>query len=592
MTIQNNYPAIKPTLNLDFANTKQLDPRITYSRASTGTYYDGKAVAKAEENLFVQSQFVSGWGSSNVSQTANATTAADGTTTALSIIANTTSSVSHSIVQTTGATSGNTYTYSVYAKANGYTNVQLFGDSSGNFTATFDLVAATAAYLGSAIAATIVAVGNGWYRCSTTFVMSGPSRLNIQGFPAGATASNYGNTFTGDGTSGIYLWGAQLEQRSFATAYTPTTTAPITNYIPVLQTASAGTPRFDHNPITGESLGLLIEEQRTNLVTYSSDFNNPAWSKSNATVTANTAIAPDGTLTADLIYPTTTGTLRGAYQAVTVSGGTYTATLYAKPSGMSFVRFIEFTGSTVAGTIDLTNGSVTNLLAGYTITSTDVGNNWRRIQITAATTAGTRYLQFAVVDGINTSTATANGTNGVLFWGAQLEAGAFATSYIPTVASQVTRAADSASMTGTNFSSWYNPSEGSFYQDLTSLGVNAVDRYSLIISATGSAGANSHNIRNYNGVQVAQSLVNSTVQGEVTLPPGVVAGVPIRLIYAYKTNDFAGVKNGGSVVVDTAGLVPTNLTRLDLLGDGCNHLKKLAYYPRRLTNTQIQALTS
>jgi hypothetical protein len=430
MTIQNNFPAIKPSLNLDFANTKQLDPRITFARASTARYYDGKTTAKAEENLLLQSQFVSSWGSSNVSQTVNATTAPDGTTTAISIIANTTPSVGHSIVQATGASAGNTYTYSVYAKANGYTNIQLFGDSSGNFTATFDLTAATAAYSGSATAATIVSVGNGWYRCATTFVMASVSRLNIQGFPTGATASNYGNTFTGDGTSGVYLWGAQLEQRSFATAYTPTTTAPITNYIPVLQIAAAGTPRFDHNPVTGESLGLLIEEQRTNLLTFSEQLDVPGWSRANANVQENIAVAPDGTMTAALLVEDTTINQQHYISRPTsVTSGSVTFSVYAKAAGRNWFRLQASTANALAW-FNLSNGTLGEVQSGCTASIVPVGNGWYRCSATVQYVNQTCYIFLADANG---STAhTGNGYSGIYIWGAQLEAGAFATSYIPT----------------------------------------------------------------------------------------------------------------------------------------------------------------
>ena len=72
----------------------------------------------------------------------------------------------------------------------------------------------------------------------------------------------------------------------------------------LIKTAVADAPRFDHDPVTGESLGLLIEEERTNLFTYSEEFDDATWLKSNATVTANDAVAPDGTSTADkLIVP-------------------------------------------------------------------------------------------------------------------------------------------------------------------------------------------------------------------------------------------------------------------------------------------------
>lgn len=599
MTIQQNYPAIKSSLNLDFANTKQLDPRITYSRASTGTYYDGKTVAKAEENLFVQSQFVTGWGSSNVSQTANATTAPDGTTTALSIIVNTTAAVSHSVVQTTGATAGNTYTYSVYAKANGYTNVQLFGDSSGNFTATFDLVAATAAYVGSATAATIVAVGNGWYRCSTTFVMSGPSRLNIQGFPAGATASNYGNTFTGDGTSGIFVWGAQLEQRSFATAYTPTTTAPITNYIPVLQTASAGTPRFDHNPITGESLGLLIEEQRTNLLTYSSDFDNPVWLKTELSTNANATTAPNGLGTAHKFIPSANASAHWIQNSITATTAQFTGSVYVKLDGSAVNKVTLYPGSSATFThFDLSN-LTTNVEANVASTSiTPVGNGWYRLTATwLASVTVDRFRIYASSGTTGAASTAGNGFSGIYIWGAQLEAGAFATSYIPTVASQVTRAADSASMTGTNFSSWYNQSQGTVYVEANSN--RPLGNFLSLVDIGVSSSTTNRNTLSINNNFISAASITNGVAGLVAETVNMrTAGVAFKGAYSAKENSILSCLNGGVVATDISGSFLKTVDNMKLgvrndFGVPLNGwISKVSYYPIAVTSTQIQALTS
>jgi hypothetical protein len=190
----------------------------------------GLLIEEQRTNLVLQSQFGGSgvWNTANAVQTVNAAVAPDGTITASSIVPNTTAGVQHSVVQTTTATLGVQYAYSVYAKANGYTNIQFFGDSSGNFTATFNLTAVTAAFGGSATAASITPVGNGWYRCVAIFTMATSARLNVQGFPTGATASNFGNTFTGDGTSGVFIWGAQLEQGAFSTSYIPTVASQVT----------------------------------------------------------------------------------------------------------------------------------------------------------------------------------------------------------------------------------------------------------------------------------------------------------------------------------------------------------------------------
>lgn len=598
MTIQQNYPAIKSSLNLDFANTKQLDPRITYSRASTGTYYDGKTVAKAEENLLVRSDEFSDviWTKDNSSVTTNSAVAPDGTTTADTVIASATTST-HRIYQTISTTS-NISTVSVYAKAFGLSWVRL--NYNGNATANFDLTNGVVGTVAAGTTATITAVGNGWYRCTTTTTnLSGNFIIDLGTSDAGTGAS--AQTFTGNGTSGIYLWGAQLEQRSSATAYAPTTTAPITNYIPVLQTASAGTPRFDHNPITGESLGLLIEEQRTNLLTYSQDFDNPAWAKNSASVLANTLVSPDGLSSADAIIENTANTEHFIQrESVTVTSGVaYTISAYVKAIGTNrAIRLFIFQASspftTFASIIFNPSTGVVDGASIGTTTVVNIGNGWWRISSSATVSATAVGVRAALRNGTD-FVYTGDGTSGIYIWGAQLEAGAFATSYIPTVASQVTRAADSASMTGTNFSSWYNPSEGTLYASASSYIQNL--SFVTIAAAVSNNTSLTSAIRlervTGDAVRVVINQDGADVSSSSSWPAGVARGIAA----AYKTSG-AAVAFNGSLLTLTSVKVPVSPIFLYIGSTGgvgnflSGHVQRIAYYPRRLTNTQIQSLTT
>ena len=605
MTIQQNYPNIRPSMSIDFANTKQLDPRITYSRASTGTYYDGKTVAKAEENLLLQSQsFDNGyWTKVAATVSANATTAPDGTTTAEFLILSTESNLhaASASVGTFGA--GNTYTLSVYAKANGYDFISLGlhngAISAGNETIqNFNLVTGTVAssFNTAPTSASITSVGNGWYRCVVTWVIS-TTTPNIALFVVN-TDANPRAGWAANGTSGAYLWGAQLEQRSFATAYTPTTTAPITNYIPVLQTASAGTPRFDHNPITGESLGLLIEEQRTNLFTYSEDFTNAAWAKTSTTITANTVVAPDGTTTADLATGTASVTSYIESSAITVSASTtYSISLYVKAgsSTLSRVRVYnsalgtELAGVVIAWTAGVPSTSSTTGTWVTVPTYTSVGNGWYRVSgaFSSGSFTGIKALIYPDQSAVGAS---------IYIWGAQLEAGAFATSYIPTVASQVTRAADSASIIGNNFARWYNVNEGTLYSDWGPCRGPASTIGSSVVTLTSGIGANDIEIDAFfDGVR-SLAVANSATQG-ILVDAGVNGFNGAKAALGYQTNDFALSVKGRTPVTDTSAVVPfVNEMRIGAFafnpGVLNGTIKRIAYYPRRLTNTQIQALTT
>lgn len=561
--------SVRPSLLLDFANTKQLDPRITFTRASTATFYDGKTTAKAEENLLLRSQeFDNGvWGVLGGTLTANAVAAPDGTTTAESFATNTGNAriVNAIALPANSIVSGNTYTLSIFAQ-----NVS----GSGVFRM---YCAQTAAGFSSDFTATSV-----WQRFSFTFTANATGNdIRIAQVP---TAGDL-----------ISVWGAQLEQRSTVTAYTPTTTAAITNYIPALQTAASGVPRFDHNPTTGESLGLLIEEQRVNLQTYSEQFES-VWTKNNTSVSANATIAPDGIQTADKLIATATTSFH-LIQGVAVTGtGSHTMSVYAKAGEYSRFAIRESNTTGHGALFDLLAGTVLSTNGGAVATITPVGNGWYRC--TATVTWGTSQ-SFGMTLATNTNTTnllesfTGNGFSGLYIWGAQLEAGAFATSYIPTVASQVTRPADAASLTGTNFSSWYRTDAGTLYADYAGNSANPTSANQGIFSfgpgtynATNSISA----LINSGGMVLNYNLSGTSVS--VTASPRTVVG---KLCTSYSTSSISNVVNAGTVATATNTAILGGINSLTLgsttIGTLNGTLKKFAYYPKQLTSAEITSLT-
>lgn len=374
---------VLPSLNLDFANSKSLDPRVTFSRASTATYYDGKTVAKAEENLLTYSQDFTNalWVKNRTRVVANSAPAPDGTPTAALIIEDTNTG-DHNVGATQAPTSSDILTFSFYAKANTRSWAWAYFNGYSSGSAWFDLANGSVGTVENGVTATITAAGSGWYRCTLTkknATSSGSLILNM-------TTGNGATSYAGDGVSSIYLWGVQLEARSSVTAYTPTTSSKITNYIPVLQTAAINMPVFDHNPLTGESLGLRIEESRTNLLTYSSEFDNAAWAKNNATITANAIVAPDGTLTGDKLVMNTGvsaggATSDGLYKIAAITSDTYTYSIYAKAGEFSTLRVRESVNVGAFLDVNLLTGAITNGSAAQFVSAAaqSVGNGWWRI---------------------------------------------------------------------------------------------------------------------------------------------------------------------------------------------------------------------
>ena len=605
MSIAQNFPEIRPSLNLDFANVKALDSRVTFARASTGAYYDGQTVAKAEENLVLYSQEFDNayWNKpASIAITANSTTSPDGTTTA-ELFDEGTGNQTKELSAIPTFLASTTYTLSCFFEDvdRQYVSLAAAGLSNIAVAVEFDLTAGTVnrtAVRGWTVnSSSITDVGSGWYRAVVIFTTDlnitvprvviqpsdGTSTLNVNG--------DYGRvSYTGTNKQ-FYLWGAQLEQRSSATAYTPTTTQSITLYQPALQTAASGVARFDHDPVTQESLGLLIEEQRTNLFTYSEEFDDAAWTKLGATITANTVVAPDGTLTMDKLVPAT-GSASSIYRANAIVGAK-TLSCYMKTGGKT-VGTLGWSGNSNGAYFDLSSGLATTFGSGTTASMVSVGNGVYLCSISFTYASGNQNHFIGVSDSVGFHAVTGDGYSGIYIWGAQLEAGAFPTSYIPTVASQVTRSADSASMTGANFSEWYRADEGTVYTDSITYGGNGPIAY-----LTDNTLNNLHQINaNFGGsYQFTAYVVTNGVNVVNFNSTPLTYGTNFKIGYGFKTNDFGASVNGASVSTDTSGTLPI-VNRLDIgrRFDGSYVasavIKKIAYYPARLTNTQLQALTS
>ena len=578
--------SIRPSLNLDFANSKVLDPRITFTRGSNATYYDGYTSVKAEENLLKYSQeFDSGvWSKSNITVTANDTTAPDGSSTAETLTA---TSGGGYVYQPKAVTAGQ-YVFSVYIKRKTGTGTVQIG------------------YPGVVLSSAL-SVTSDWNRFTFTYTLS-----SLTYYPAIQL-----NT-SGDE---VYIWGAQLEQRDSLTAYTPTTTSPITKYQPALQTAGNNVARFDHNPTTGESLGLLIEESRTNLLTYSEEFDNVAWIKNASTITLNTIIAPDGTLTADKLVGEegVSNSNHRLYNTFSATSGTnYTISVYVKAGEYTGVTLHTFGAvNTSAGiNVDLTTqniyvrGNNSANLVDSSITS--IGNDWYRISYTVtATSTGTASSAITVKQSNSTEfshqdTYTGDGYSGIYIWGAQAEEGSFPTSYIKTTGSQVTRSRDSAVMTGTNFSDWYNNNGGTILTEQQTVDVNANKAIFAIGNPNLSFSAGNMiygQITLGYGKKISSNVIaNGLGQGAVVANLVQANNTFSKSATSFSLNNMTIATSGVLSSTNTTILLPNGVTGLSIgsfeqgwsgatSSQLCGTIKKLAYYPLALTTSEIQDLS-
>jgi hypothetical protein len=629
-----NYPQIKPTLNLDFSNTKTLDPRINFRRGTPGAYYDGKTYAKAEENLISHSEDFSqagtsfgDWDSRNVNTTTDSTDeflAPNGEQTAWKLSDSTSNSSNHSLFQLTYVTdsSQEVITSSIFAKAgdsNRYLQL-LFGVDDTDYGlpfANFDLFEGTITRNEKTINASMTDAGNGWYRCSITIfttTISGTS-INPVFYMIDDPLANRDQHYVGDGSSGLYIWGAQLEQRDAVTAYTPTNGAPVTKYQPQLMFASPDQPRFDHDVLTGESKGLLIEESRTNLIAYSEDFANMDWSKYAASIVDNITVAPDGNLTggvlsADLTDDGYVGIETRANYINYIEGEYYTSSYYLKKGSHSYCQLFH------QGSVSSSDFANFNLDTGEVYSNSSalieyVGNGWYRCSLTSVcgentTTAGGILI---MVDNMSSTRAApktfTNTDDNIYIWGAQLEVGSFPTSYIKTSGASVTRSADNASITGENFSSWYRQDEGTFQIDFNHQYDDSSWDYILSINPSTEVGDYDQNNlslrRNLSNEKYAIRAFSSGSNLSTSLElDGVFYENNFKkLCLSYDRNNVY-LSNKNQLISDSTIDSLRHLKALYLFNiDGddtrtaksTGYIKKLAYYPQRLTNEQLQQLT-
>jgi len=593
MSISANFPNVRPSLLLDFANSQQLDPRVTFSRSTTAPYYDGKTSALAEQNLFTYSAMNNAvWTDVNTTHTTSGVLSPDGVSYYQTITA---LPNGNRLIQTNTLTLGLTYTASFYVTAGTSNYAGMVTTLCGviyNLTGSGTVVSNAGANF---VSATISLISTGVYRCTMTFTVTSASVQIGIGVSDGSTY--YGSIYPSASSGTINATLAQLEQRSSVTAYNPTTTTPITNYIPQLLTAPINQPRFDFNPTTGESLGLLIEQSSTNLVTYSEQFDNAIWGKMSSTISVNQLVAPDGTISADAIISQSATALTGVSQAVSVTSGvSYTASFFVKKKDVRYLQI--FWGgpiSTNYANFDLDTSTVTVQTTANTAFINSVGNGMYRISLTISSliTSAVYAVNLTLIDtgtSGRASSYTGNGISGGYIWGAQLEALAFPTSYIPTTSAQVTRASDNASMTGTNFSSWYNQGQDTIYASFkkNNLGSNG-SLFQVYSSSNNRVAINTIT----DGTMSYDIYINTGLNNSLS---GYTANSIGKSIAVIQSNNYFQSFNGNSSSTIASTMVTA--TTLSIGNRGATSdlwlngwISKLAVYPQALTSAQSNALT-
>jgi hypothetical protein len=377
-------------------------------------------------------------------------------------------------------------------------------------------------------------------------------------------------------------------QLSFSRASTATRV----NASGLIEAVASNVPRLDY--LGSSCPRLLLEPQRTNLVTFSEQIDNAAWSKTNCTISANAVTSPDGYQNADNIVTAAANSDVGRLTAtVAADTTTYTQSGFFKwVSGYELVKFrIALAGGTAQGAAIVFNARTGAFVSSDTTYKIEnYGNGWFRVSH-QITNNGTNTALITQIYPTNETTQTQT----ISAWGFGMEAGSYLTSYVKTEAAAVTRVADAASKTG--ISSLIGQTEGVLFVDFT---INALANFGTPISVNDGSTSNYIWLTIFANGNLRAELNNGTVQSAITYA-GAVVGGRYKMAFGYKTNDFALYVNGAQIGTDNSGTtfsgttlsrVDTNITNAAIYSTASESISQSLLFKTRLTNAQLAELTT
>ena len=361
------------------------------------------------------------------------------------------------------------------------------------------------------------------------------------------------------------------------------TTATRVNSAGLIESVANNVPRLDYS--NGTCPSLLVEPQRTNSILYSEQFNNAAWALSSATISTNATTAPDGTLTADKFIATATTAVH-FFQQSSISSS-YVFSIYAK-AGEENVFSMWIANTSKRAEFNLTTGTIPlSTVANSSIVN--VGNGWYRCSVYDSSPTTTYRIY-----GRTGSSYLGNGVDGIFFWGAQIEAGTYATSYIPTTSAAVTRNADVISKTG--ISGLIGQTEGVLFADFV---INGRTNNTNILNSEKNTVCSFFFVSKTNGNMDCGLYASAVAKARITAG-SVAVNQRAKVAYAYKSGNSALYING--VQVGTSADTYTLPSTLDdiFLNDITTYFSyqesvsynQVILFPTRLTNAELAQLTT
>ena len=582
LILGNGNWAVKSDSLLGYAlpQGKYVPREFTVTRATTATRVNETGlVREVPYNLLSWSQELDNavWFATAATVSPNVTTAPNGTTTADKLVEDTSTGIHTIVASSFNSTANSIYTFSFYAKASGRNIAVVFdGAFIGSDMASFNLSTGVATILLSFAgnSASMTDVGNGWYRCSYT-QMANSSLTGTRGFNRIRLSNGTSTSYTGDGTSGLFIWGAQLVEGTAPLTYLPTTTR-------------LNIPRVDYSL---GSANLLLEPQRTNIALRSQEFDNATWSQGNSSITANSTISPSGIQNADTLVENNTSGTHSIVQSVTVTAIVYTFSFYAKPNGRNFVQWTNAVNTDYCN-FDIVTGAIGNSQNVTGASAQSVGNGWYRCSFQYTPTASTtNWFRISLITS-NTAprleSYLGDGVSGAYLWGAQLETGSYPTSYIPTTSASVTRNTDSILKSNIFTNGYITSAGGTWFVELRNNLSYTRDNTNVNINLDDSTGFNNGFLLRNTGV--GRLSIQKTISGSATLLYLTTADTSK---IAIKWNGAtADVFANGTKVVSATTFTTTQLQSILTQMQVPVFINQMALYTTPLTDTECQQLTT
>ena len=551
---------------------------FTFTRSSAATRVNASGnIEKETQNLLLQSNsFSTTWVMSDVTL-ASGQAGYDGTNDAWEV---TRSTIAYSRLNQSVTQSG-LVRHSVYAKAGTLDWVSV-GPTGGAEGTWFNVSTGVQGEEGSLIIdSSIESVGNGWYRISV--LVNSPSNQFFRIYPADVDG---GDDSTTAGT--IYIQDAQLEQGLVARDYIETTTSAIEGGI------TDNVPRLDYTDSSCPA--LLLEPQRTNLITQSEYFGDSYWVKTNVSITSNSAVSPSGITNAAKLTEDATNAQHKIYSGIitAVAGDRYTQSFFAKSAERNWV-YLEHEANPLAW-FNLSNGTIGATYNNYNASASiqDYGNGWYRCIVSYDANDTTSRAYIGVTNADNTSTYLGDGSSGAYIWGAQVEAGSYATSYIPTYGSSVTRVGEQLH----NISSLYQNDSQTIFLDLNYDDYDTANFWTSLQVGTGLNdwfffGKYQNSIRTY-------IKSNNVIVYDNTFFVGFSEPQRIKILLKYDSNGAKTFLNGSLIIDQTysGGFSVPAFDRLTIQGNFNaetpikTQVNQVLVFPTALTDQEAIALTT